>query len=82
MMMLILLKYCSKPAPKITEKRKRLEEATAAAAAANTKAKKLKIDSEEEFQDVDQVGTFHSAFCSVNLDIYINTYHLDETIQM
>jgi len=48
----------SKPAPKITEKRKRLEEATAAAAAANTKAKKLKIDSEEEFQDVDQMRPF------------------------
>merc|ERR1719445_184563 len=44
----------SKQTPKLTEKRKRLEEATAAAAAANTKAKKLKLDSEEEFQDVDQ----------------------------
>merc|ERR1712098_652552 len=44
----------SKQTPKLTEKRKRLEEATAAAAAANTKAKKLKLDSEEETQDTDQ----------------------------
>ena len=50
----------SKLAPKLTEKRKRLEEATAAAAAANTKAKKLKIGSEEESQEAEQVGNVHS----------------------
>eukprot|EP00090_Calanus_glacialis_P025693 TRINITY_DN40276_c0_g1_i2.p1 TRINITY_DN40276_c0_g1~~TRINITY_DN40276_c0_g1_i2.p1 ORF type:complete len:2550 (+),score=803.50 TRINITY_DN40276_c0_g1_i2:1143-7652(+) len=44
----------SKLAPKLTEKRKRLEEATAAAAAANTKAKKLKLGSEEESQEAEQ----------------------------
>jgi len=44
----------NKPTPKVSEKRKRLEEATAAAAAANTKAKKVKVDPEAETEESEQ----------------------------
>jgi len=43
----------SKLAPKLTEKRKRLEEATEAAAVANAKAKKLKTSTDEESPDTE-----------------------------
>jgi len=54
----------SRQTPKITEKRKRLEDATAAAAAANSKAKKVKLDSEEEeAQETEQMRPFKCDTC-------------------
>merc|ERR1712106_41791 len=57
-------KGLSKPAPKLTEKRKRLEDATAAAAAANKGAKKMKLGSEEESQEAEQMRPFKCETCN------------------